>query len=270
MFIHCSLELKHWVVYVLINFSNQEKEVFQGIYWGWRETRRQGAGEDSYVFNSRRHKSQSDSCLFTLLSHSVSLRVSRELIWQRRTSCCTSDNRDIRSIITRTASASAVFILVSILCKNALFKWKTRIKYVAESNSVYVYLTRESRRSRTTFITPASTSPTTRQIICTPTSDQLSLEDTWSNRKSSTLLSDLTVPVPARGEQLFIQEHSAILKWLHFKNTSDLSLLLSLLGWELFYFIQYLFFFLEPEVRELQRIQLCCTAPSTKPADLHL
>lgn len=266
MFNHCNLLF----VYVLINSSNQEKEGFQGIYWGWRETRRQGTGEDSSVFNCRRHKTQSGSCLFILLSHSVSLRASRKLIWQRRTSCCTFDNRDISSIITTAASASAVFILVSILCKNALFKWKTHIKYVAESNSVYVYLSRDSRRSRRTFITPASTSPTTRQIICTPTSDQLSLEDTWSNRKSSTLLSDITVPVPPRGEQLFIQEHCATLKWLNFKNTSDLSSLLSLLGWELFYFMQYLFFFSEPEVRELQRIQLCCTAPSTKPADLHL
>ena len=147
----------------------------------------------------------------------MSLRVSRKLIWQRRTSCCTFDNRDISSIITTAASASAVFILVSILCKNALFKWKSHIKYVAESNSVHVYLTRDSWRSRATFITPASTSPTTRQTICTPTSDQLSLEDAWSNRKSSTLLSDLTVPVPPRGEQLFTQEHCATLKWLHFE-----------------------------------------------------
>ena len=79
---------------------------------------------------------------------------------------------------------------------------------IIKSNFLHVYLIRDSQRSRMTFSTPASTSPTTRQILSTPTPEQLSLSDTWSNKKSaSTLLSDSTGPVLPRGEQLFTQEH---------------------------------------------------------------
>ena len=76
--------------------------------------------------------------------------------------------------------------------------------------SSFLSPSRHSRRRKMSFSTPAWTSPTTRQILSTPTSDQLSPTDTWRNKRlPSTLLSHLTEQLLPRGERLCTQEHSS-------------------------------------------------------------
>ncbi|XP_039657040.1 B-cell receptor CD22-like [Perca fluviatilis] len=75
-----------------------------------------------------------------------------------------------------------------------------------------VYLIRVSQRSRLTFSTPPSTSPTARQILCTPTSELLSPSDTGSNRKPlSTLPSASTVAVLPREPEVGTLERIQLL-----------------------------------------------------------
>ena len=132
-----------------------------------------------------------------------------------------------------------------------------------------MYLIRVSQRSRLTFSTPPSTSPTARQILCTPTSELLSPSDTGSNRKPlSTLPSGSTVAVLPRGEQLLTQEHYPHYKSHYFEfNTLLLRSYYSMMRIILFHIfrITFFFFFSEPEVGTLERIQLLCTAQSTRP-----
>lgn len=135
---------------------------------------------------------------------------------------------------------------------------RSHVKCAAESYFVYVHLIRDGRM---TFSTPASTSSQTSLILFTPTSHQLDPSDTWSNReKWSTPLSNVTVPGLPRGEQL-----------LNFEINSLLSpaLFLLLLQYDGNYMIPYYIFFFLSEVRKLERIQLHCTAQSTKPDDFN-
>ena len=64
-----------------------------------------------------------------------------------------------------------------------------------------VLVVRDSQRSRMSLSMPASTSTTTRKILCTPTSEQLSPTDT-QRKLLSTLLSGFTESVQPRGEHL--------------------------------------------------------------------
>ena len=116
--------------------------------------------------------------------------------------------------------------------------------------SSFLSPSRHSRRSKITFSTPACTSPTTRQILSTPTSDQLGPTDTWRNKRlPSTLLSHLTEPVLPRGEQLFTQDCDCLYNLIQYLQNHLIHVFISLS---------------EPDVRKLRKIQLYCTAQSTK------